>query len=187
MKGEGERGARSGGGELPSPGCLQLRVEGPRDALLLLPGAAHATKRWPAERFAAVGRRWDGPVLVLGGPGEEALCQEVARRCGAGTELVCERGFAQSFRILGRAALALGGDSGLSHLCAAAGIPTAVIFGPTASRDGFWGDRCLALEEELPCRPCSRYGRQRCPIGDHLCMTQLSTERVAQALEKLRP
>jgi ADP-heptose:LPS heptosyltransferase len=155
---------------------------GPKDHLLLAPGSNHATKRWPAGRFAAVAASWDGPVAVLGGPGEEALCAEVATRAGRPVEVACGQGFSRAFDLLSRASVLLGGDTGLAQLASAAGVPTVVLFGPTTSADGFWGGRCRPVEASLPCRPCSRWGRDRCPIGDHLCMDMLSIAIVENAV-----
>ncbi len=50
-----------------------------RDTLAIAPGAAWPTKRYPVDRLGAVAARWEGPVVVLGGPGEEAACEAIAR------------------------------------------------------------------------------------------------------------
>lgn len=158
------------------------------DALGLVPGAAHPTKGWEVERFVAVGRRWSGPVVVLGGPGEEALVESVvaAVRAGGGAARgVAERGFEATFEALSQCKVVVAGDTGLLHLAAACGVPVVGIFGPTTSSDGFWCHPGEAVEAPLPCRPCSRFGGQRCPIGDHLCMTRVSAEQVSAAVERL--
>jgi ADP-heptose:LPS heptosyltransferase len=168
---------------IPRPG------PGPSDTLFLCPGAAHATKRWPLDRFAAVAAGWDGPVAVLGGPGEEAACNEVAAAARE-AQVVCGRGFADVLSLLHRGRACVAGDTGLMHLCAAAGIPTIGLFGPTTSSDGFWihgrghAPGSQAVEVDLPCRPCSRFGGSRCPIGDHLCMDSLSVHAVQAAISK---
>jgi ADP-heptose:LPS heptosyltransferase len=160
---------------------------GPRDALLLCPGAAHATKRWPGERFGDLAAAWEGPVLVLGGPGEEALCAAVAARAREGAA-IAGRGFAAVLDHLHRGRACVAGDTGLMHLCAAAGIPTVALFGPTTAADGFWAHGAghapgsCPVEQELPCRPCSRFGGPVCPMGDHLCLQGLSVDAVQGAL-----
>lgn len=176
-----DRYAGAAGVPAPAPPPW-IRVEGPGDALLLVPGAAHATKRWPAERFAQVGQGVPGPVLVLGGPDEVALCRQVARDIGTRAQVLAERGFERILPALGRGRHAVGGDTGLTHLCRAAGVPTVVIFGPTTSRDGFWRGGMSPVEAELPCRPCSRFGSEVCPVGDHLCMDRVQVEQVLGAL-----
>lgn len=171
-------------GVSPSPRPWILLPEAPRAALALVPGASHATKAWPLERFQELASAWDGPVLALGGPGEEALVQAVAGANPRG-EAVLERGFERTLAALGRARALVAGDTGLLHLAAASGVPVLGLFGPTTPADGFWDHPGETAEIPLYCRPCSRFGGQRCAFGDHQCMQGLSVAQVRQALERL--
>lgn len=149
------------------------------DVLLIAPGAAHATKRWP--HWEALARAWPGPVRALGGPGDEAIVERVDGIGG-----VCEQGFTKTFEAMNGAFAMVAGDTGLLHLAAAVGLPVVGLFGPTTSADGFWCHEGVALELPLTCRPCSRFGGARCPIGDHLCLQGIEVERVIRAVEGLR-
>ncbi len=142
-------------------------VSGPKDALALIPGASNATKQWGGWR--AVAEAWDGPVLVFGGPGDEARCGSF--RGLANVEIVCESGFDRTFAALGRVRVAAGGDTGLLHLAAASGASVVGIFGPTHPDDGFFPwERGEVVQRDLWCRPCSLHGRASCPLGHHRCM-----------------
>lgn len=184
-------------GVAPTPGPwihLPERASVPereRTSLVLVPGAAWATKRWPAMRFVGVGRTWDGPVTVLGGPDESCLCRDVADGIGTRARAVTERGFRETFEALARGRVVVGQDTGLTHLAVAAGLRAVVLFGGTTSRDGFWKEGFpgyfIPLEVDLPCRPCARFGRDRCPIGDHLCMDRIGVEQVVCALREAAP
>lgn len=158
-----------------------------REALALAPAAAHATKRWPAERFTALGRRWPGPVVVLGGPEDHRLTRGVAEAIGPRAEAIAERGFSRTLDALARARLLVGGDTGLLHLAGACGLPVVGLFGPTTALDGFWcwHERGEAVELDLSCRPCSLHGGPVCPIGDHLCLQQLEVDSVWAAVERV--
>ncbi len=150
--------------------------------LVLVPGAAHATKRWPW--FAQLARAWtDGPVVVVGSDAESELVAEVAQRGGAGA--VTEAGFARTIPLLASAGVVVAGDTGLLHLAAALGTPVVALFGPTHPDDGFFsyadGLRQRAVGAELPCRPCSRFGGAHCPVGDHACLRDVSAETVLAA------
>lgn len=160
------------------------RPDGPRDALVLAPGAAHATKRWP--HFAALAAQSARPVVVLGGPGEEALAGRIAAAHRAGVS-VAGAPLPRQIEVLGRARAAVTGDTGLGHLCAAAGVPTAVLFGPTVPSDGYFAPPATVhpVERALACRPCSRYGGATCPIGDHACLRDLDVATVARIVEDL--
>jgi heptosyltransferase-2 len=177
-----ERYARAAG---VAPALTPWLPQASGDALIVCPTAAHATKQWPQQRYAALASRWQGPVVLLGGPGDAEPLQALARDIGSRATVIAERGFSQTLATLPRGRVAVGGDTGLMHLCAAAGIPTVVVFGPTTASDGFWIQPTEAPSVDLPCRPCSRHGGPRCPIGDHRCMTDLSIDQVWQALSRV--
>lgn len=145
------------------------------DALVIAPGAAHATKRWPG--WQALAARWDGPVRAIGGPGEEAIVAAIGG--------VCEAGFEATLAALDGAAVLAAGDTGLLHLGAAAGAPVVGVFGPTTSADGFFSHAGEAVELPLACRPCSRFGGPRCPMGDHACLRDLSVDAVLAACRRV--
>ena len=163
-----------------------LTLPGPTDTLLLVPGAAHPTKRWAPERFGELRSRWvkaGGKVCVLGSASETELCDQVG---GGQAEILAEDGFTQTLKAIGRGAAAIGGDTGLMHLAAAAGVPSLVLFGPTTAEDGFWTHGGYDISVPLSCRPCSRHGNAACPIGDHMCMHSLSVDHVWSALCTVR-
>lgn len=106
---------------------LGLREETP--LAVLAPGAGWASKRWPAERYAALGERlraeWGLEVLALGSAAERALLERVAPRSYPGLPLD------QSRLLLARARLVVANDSGLAHLAAGEGAPVLSLFNST--------------------------------------------------------
>ena len=153
------------------------------DRLLIIPGAQHATKRWPAEHWISLGKKWNGPITVLGGPTETLLIQHVAEHIGDHATVLVEDGFTETLTAMQSARLAVGGDTGLIHLAAAFGVPVVSLFGPTRPEDGHWCHSGQIVQVDLPCRPCSRHGGARCPIGDHACMNQIQVDTVLHAME----
>ncbi len=125
--------------------------------MVLAPGGAHESKRWPAERFAAVARRLaSGPlagaeIVVLGAAARDrALVSSIvssldadgvtARDAGEGVDLLA------AAALLERATLCIGNDNALTHIAAAAGAPTLTLFGPTDERvRAPWGPRTRTL------------------------------------------
>ena len=155
------------------------------EALLLFPAAAHPTKRWPIDRFAALARRWQGPVVAMGGPDDHPLLQQLDTAVESELEIIAEAGFQQTLQAIQRGKVAVGGDTGLTHLAAASGVHTIPIFGPTHSTDGFWSHPYPPIEVDLACRPCSRHGGTHCPIGDFACMNHISVDRVWASIEAI--
>lgn len=107
--------------------------------VVLHPGAASGSRRWPVDRWKAVGRALarDGyDVVVTGVRAEADLCAAVAAqpgltdRCGR-DDL---RGLAD---LVARASLVLCGDKGVAHLATALGTPSVLLFGPVSPAQ--WG------------------------------------------------
>jgi len=103
----------------------------------LIPGAARGpSKRWPAERFAAVGRRLMadgfGRVAVFGAAGETALCAETARAVGPSARSFAGMTSLEEWAALLQACrIVIANDSGGAHLAAAVGTPVVAVFGAT--------------------------------------------------------
>jgi ADP-heptose:LPS heptosyltransferase len=111
-------------------------------AVVVHPGAAYPSRRWPVERFAAVARWAAGRghrVVVTGGPGEVALAGEVAHRAGLPAEdvLAGRTGLVALATQVASARLLVCGDTGVAHLASAYRTPSVLLFGPTAPRR--WG------------------------------------------------
>jgi ADP-heptose:LPS heptosyltransferase len=100
---------------------------------LLVPGAsAHRPgKRWPAGYYAELARRLAAKGMqggVIGGPAEAGLGREIAAASDHVRDLTGRTDYAQIAGLGARAALAVGNDTGPTHLIAAAGAPTLVLF-----------------------------------------------------------
>lgn len=130
-----------------------------RDLILLNPGANREDKRWPADRFACVGRALSlarpagqspRPIAVTGGPSEAVLCAEISEKCGAFD--LCARGvmLGSLKAVLDRTALLITNDTGPRHLAAALNTPTIALFGPTDCR---WTPMNYPCERRLISEP----------------------------------
>lgn len=149
--------------------------------LVLIPGAAHATKRWP--HFGALRALLDHPVTWLGGPSDGPRLEGLAQR---GDLVIAEAGVGRTLKALETADLAVGGDTGLMHLAAACGLPSVALFGPTHPEDGFWSHPDPPLHRGLPCSPCSKHGSRDCVVGDFACMVGLQPLQVLAAIQERR-
>jgi heptosyltransferase-2 len=164
-------------------------VESP--AVALAPGARWATKRWPAERFAAVADSLAAQgvrIVLAGGPGDRdafaAFRAAVRCRVDADLSFLPLDALAAA---LARVDLLVACDSGPVHLATAVGTPVLALFGPTSVAR--WGPpppgRSLALG--LRCSPCSNHGGDVCPERHHRCLGDLTSDAVtAAAREMLR-
>lgn len=143
-------------------------------------------KRWPADRFAAIGRTLGeaGLVsLVCGTNAEREACDEVARAIGsAAHSLAGDTGLPELAGLCARAGLAVCNDSGLAHLAAQLGCRTVVVFGSTSSA---WtaplGPAVRVVQRAPVCSPCFQ---RTCAIGT-VCLTGIPPHRVASACREL--
>ncbi len=171
------RAAQVDVGPLP---WIQIPREPAPASLVLFPGASTPLKQVPIRLLEAACRGWPGPVLAVGGPGDEIVLE--ALHAELGIEVVHDPGFDLTFAVLGRARVAVGGDSGLSHLAAACGVPTVVIAGPTHPDDGFLGHHfARVVDRELGCRPCTLHRGRRCHRGGRPCF-DLDSHRIRRAV-----
>ena len=137
------------------------------------------------DNYVRFAQQWHGKVILLGGVAERQVLRQMVNRIGAKSHYIAEQGFAKTLSAIGQGKVAVGGDTGLMHLCAVSGIPVVMLFGPTTSTDGFWCHQGVAVEQQLFCRPCSRHGGESCPIGDHLCMNSITVEMVQKAVREV--
>jgi ADP-heptose:LPS heptosyltransferase len=126
--------------------CLEARAnaQGGRPLIAIHPGGAglDGRKRWPADRFAAlITRLWreqGARTLLLGGPDERALAEQVASAAQAeqpDAQPIVAAGQVSllgAFALIERSQLFIGNDSGLLHAAATLGVPYVGIFGPTS-------------------------------------------------------
>ena len=167
-----------------------LRASGidPQKPLLgLSPGANWETKRWPAERFAALARRALGQglqVAVQGSAGEARLGEIIARLAPGAVDLCGKLDLPALGGFISRCAAFAANDSGPMHMARALGVPTLAFFGSTdPTMFDFRGHQMLFAG--VKCAPCSFFGRRRCPRGHFRCMLDLGEERAWSALVPL--
>ncbi len=146
-----------------------------RPYAVLLPGTNWPTKRWPAERFAALARaireRFGLEPLVAGSPNEGFLAQQIG-----GTNLAGKTSLRELVALLERAQLVVANDSGPMHIASALNRPLVAIFGPTNPvRTGPFGRADSVIRLDIPCSPC--YSR-RC--SHQSCLQWLGIEPVLQ-------
>jgi heptosyltransferase-2 len=170
-----------------------VAMQQPRTVVGLAPGARHATKRWTVAGFAELARdlvNCQGQsVVLLGGPDDVRVCDEIEALAGA----VLERAdgatdLSSTIHALDRCRAVVSNDSALMHLARARRVPVVAIFGSTSPELGFapQGEDVRIIESRgLSCRPCTHIGRDSCPKGHFRCMTDIAPDAVVSAVSEL--
>ncbi len=105
--------------------------------IALHPSSGSARKNWPLENWRALGawllaRQPTPRLLLIGGEADHAQLDALtAAWHGAPVRLARDLPLPHLAALLARCRLFLGHDSGISHLAAAAGAPSLLLFGPT--------------------------------------------------------
>ncbi|MCX6141088.1 MAG: glycosyltransferase family 9 protein [Candidatus Kapabacteria bacterium] len=154
--------------------------EGPGPLVVLAPGSAWLTKKWPAGNFRDLAGRLVGAgarVVVIGDPSTSGIVVEgrTTSDCSGKTTL------RQAAAVIARANVVISNDSAPVHLASLQQVPVIALFGPTIPEFGFapFGPMVeLIGRSDLACRPCSAHGTQRCPLGTHECMTSITADSV---------
>jgi ADP-heptose:LPS heptosyltransferase len=151
------------------------------------PGARLQSRRWPVERFAAVGcalaqEGWQ--VAVTGSPAEAQLTGElVARLPNDAADLTGQTTLGSLAALISRSALLVCNDTGVSHVAAALDTPSVVV--ASGSDVNRWAPLDHALHpvvwHDVACRPC---GFDACPVGHH-CALGVSVDSVLAEARRL--
>jgi ADP-heptose:LPS heptosyltransferase len=157
------------------------------DYICLHPGARFDSRRWPPERFAAVGdvlSRLGLRVIITGARNEIELAQHVGElmhepHCNtAGRTTLGSLG-----ALLSGARLLVSNDTGISHLAAALRVPSVIIV--SGSDYKRWAPHNHELHRTvfhpIDCRPCVHIV---CPIG-HPCALSVTAQEVITEAQKI--
>jgi ADP-heptose:LPS heptosyltransferase len=157
------------------------------DYACIHPGARYPSRRWPADRFAAVADALAdrGLQIVMTGAAEERpLAEDVMRRMRhAAIDYTGRTTLGTFAALVSRARLVVSNDTGMSHVAAAVHAPSVVISsGADAER---WHPldvhRHRTLWHQVPCRPCTHLV---CPTG-HECALGVSVKTVVSETLRL--
>jgi heptosyltransferase-2 len=159
--------------------------------IAVAPGSEWATKRWTIEGYTALlGELHELGVIpvLLGSHGDLARAQTIAHAArNRAVNLVGQTDLSVLIAAIDQCSVLIANDSAPVHIAVARGTPVVALFGPTSPQQGYgpYSDRAVVIERPLPCRPCSRHGGRRCPIGTHACMREIGHTEVAHAVATL--
>ena len=161
-----------------------IKKTGEKFAILNV-GGGWQTKLWSAKKFGQLADRifetYGFKSVISFGPNEEDLAQE-AIEAGASKQIFAASPSLRGFYALAkRAAIYVGGDTGLTYLAMAAKCPIVGIFGPTEWwRNGspFPDDICVE-RNDIPCR--ENCHRRTCE--NWICL-DIAVETVFRAVQK---
>jgi ADP-heptose:LPS heptosyltransferase len=149
----------------------------------LAPGTSSRrdVKAWTEDGFASVGQHLTDRGLKVVLLGTEP-CEPIAGRCADIIDLGGRTNLADVLGIVARCRMLVGVDSGVLHLCAAAGTKVVGLYGPSNSRiTGPRGEGHVVVTAGADCSPCLR---TECKFN-RICMTDLAPQAVIAAVDSV--
>jgi ADP-heptose:LPS heptosyltransferase len=152
------------------------------------PTSKFFTKEWTPEGFAEIAdylaKVYGLQVVLSGGPGEESKLRVVAQRCRENVVVCAGVSVGELLWVLRRAKLFVGNDSGPTHLAAALGVPTVVLFGSSDAEVWYpWKAPFQRVQNSFDCNPCPGY---RCLVYDEpKCILSITAAQVKLSVDTL--
>ncbi|MEM8895210.1 MAG: glycosyltransferase family 9 protein [Bacteroidota bacterium] len=158
-------------------------------------GAKFVTKQLPKERIIELCDRINKPIVLLGGKEDEDLGEEVVnffeKTASAPIEEQLREGLNkraelynacgkfnlnQSASLIKQSGAVFSHDTGLMHIAAALKKQIFSIWGNTVPEFGMYPYKTqftIFENKKLNCRPCSKIGHDKCPLGHFKCMNDV--------------
>jgi len=154
-------------------------------------GAALGTKKLPRHKLQELCRQIQHPLVLLGGGEDKVEGDFIASVDPIKVYNACGKfNLHESADLVRGAKLIISHDTGLMHIAAAFQKPILSIWGNTVPAFGmtpYYGARSKQTAQSfevrpLYCRPCSKIGFDRCPLGHFKCMERQNIEKIVDAI-----
>ncbi len=159
-----------------------------KDYIAFVIGATHFTKRMPNQKIISICKELKHPVVLLGGSDVKANGDEVTSGSSNVYNACGITSLDESVFLVSKAKSVIGFDTGLTHIAEAFDVPIVSIWGGTAPEllgvQPYKVKEALVAEIELPCRPCSKFGLEKCPLGHFKCMNEMPENRIVDFVNK---
>ena len=165
-----------------------------RPIVAINPGAAYgSSKRWHPRRFAEVAegvmQELGGSVVLLGGPKETGIADEILRSMDSSLitpdsllNLAGRTSLRELAAVISECDVMVTNDSGPMHIGYAVGTPLVAIFGSTSPElTGPVGSSDRVITKKIECSPCFE---RECRKKDLECMELITSQEVFDAVKK---
>lgn len=161
----------------------------------LAPFAAHRNKIYPLDKMEEViamlaKNHPSCRIFLFGGDSKEkeilfeweskySCCTNASAKLG---------GIEKELILMSHLDLMISMDSANMHLASLVNTPVVSVWGATHPYVGFLGwNQSLdhVVQVDLPCRPCSVYGRKPCARGDIACMMNITPQMIVDKVEAI--
>lgn len=171
-------------------GCWSVKpADGHRRVVGVAPFAQHKGKIWPLEkmeRLVGMLSEKGYRVVLFGSPSEASVLASWAEKYEGVESLAGCFGFEEELERIAALDVMVSMDSANMHFASCMGVPVVSIWGATHPCRGFYGwkqDPAWAVQKEMDCRPCSKYGKKPCQKGDYPCLNGIEPIEVLERID----
>lgn len=150
------------------------------------PFAQHKGKIYPQdkmERVVELLSQRGAQVLLFGGKGERSILEAWSQKYPNVESVAGRYSFEEELERISQLDVMLSMDSANMHFASCKGVRVVSVWGATHPAAGFYGygqNLDDAVQLDLPCRPCSMFGKKPCRYGDYRCLNGISPERIVE-------
>jgi heptosyltransferase-2 len=157
-------------------------------------GAALNTKKLPLHKLKELCAAIDHPIILLGGKEDRADGDAIALQDTIKIYNACGKfSLNESADLVRRSKLVITHDTGLMHIAAALQKPIVSVWGNTVPAFGmypYYGKRStqeykIVEVNKLWCRPCSKIGYKKCPLGHFKCMEKIAVNEIVNVTGRM--
>ena len=139
-------------------------------------GAAHATKKLPVAKLEELVAQIEYPIILLGGKEDRENGKLITESDPVKIYNACGKfSLNESADLVRRSTMVISHDTGLMHIAAAFKKRVFSVWGNTVPSFGMTPYQTVFevfQVNKLWCRPCSKIGYSKCPLGHFKCMYQ---------------
>ena len=132
------------------------------------------------------------PLVLLGGKDDIEKAQQIQQALQQNVINLCGKlSIRESAAVIEKATVMLTGDTGLMHIASAFSTPIISLWGNTTPQFGMYPytknpqQSHLFQVEDLPCRPCSKLGFDKCPKKHFNCMNLIDNQKIIKLINEL--
>ena len=131
----------------------------------------------------------EAAIYLFGGPEDRDTLEKIASTDKKWIHLTLDLPLTGQLALMQELDIMISMDSANMHLAALLGVPVISIWGGTHPYAGFGPWRAeknwqvQIPKEELPCRPCTVYGKGTCRRGDLACLERITPEMVWEKMK----
>lgn len=156
--------------------------------LAVVIGGQHATKILPAYKVVEFLSKISSPFVLVGGPEDKQRAKKIITALGKGINGCGYLSLNQSALIVKNARLVISNDTGMMHIAAAFSKKIISVWGNTVPDFGMYPylaneHSAIVENKDLWCRPCSKIGYSKCPLGHFKCMNEIDTSKIIRLSE----